>query len=114
MYSLTHEGELVGNCKLERGDPSIRAVSGVFHNMGGSKALASWIQSIGGSEDEGVVFITLNKDFSLCDQEGNVFQFQEGSLISVPGDDEAYLDITGLSEDVYKTYFSEHIKAIDV
>jgi len=113
MYTLIHEGENVGFSKLERGDPSINAVSGVFNNMGGSKALAGWIKSIGGEEDEGVVFIELNKDFSLIDEDGKTLEFQGGNLISIPEEDEVYLDITGISDELYKTYFAEHITAME-
>ena len=112
MFSLTHDGENVGTSKLERGDPSSHSVSVVFHNMGGSKALSNWIKSIGGEEDEGVVFIALEKHFTLLDQEGKVVKFQEGNLISIAEDDEVFLDITGLSEEDYKTYFAEHISAM--
>lgn len=113
MFTLTHEGENVGFSKLERGDPSINAVSGIFNNMGGSKALAGWIKSIGGEEDEGVVFIELNKDFSLFNEAGQTIEFQGGNLISIPQEDEVFLDITGISDEVYKTYFSEHITAME-
>lgn len=113
MYTLTHEGENVGNSKLERGDPSIHTVSGIFNNMGGSKALAGWIKSIGGEEDDGVVFIELNKDFSLLDEDGKTVEFQGGNLISIPEADEVYLDITGVSDEVYNAYFAEHITAMD-
>jgi len=113
MYTLTHEGENIGFSKLERGDPSIHAVSGVFNNMGGSKAMAGWIKSIGGKEDEGVVFIELNKDFTLLDEAGEAVEFQGGNLISIPADDEVFLDITGLSDEVYKAYFAEHITAME-
>ena len=112
MFTLTHEGDNVGATKLERGDPAILAVSGAFINMGGAKALAGFIKSIGGSEDEGVVFVTLNDDFELKDEDGNRVAFAEASLIAIPADEEAYLDITGLSEEVYKTYFSEHLSAL--
>jgi len=113
MYTLTHEGENVGHSKLERGDPSIHSVSGIFNNMGGSVALAAWIKSIGGKEDEGVIFIELNKDFSLIDDAGRVVDFQGGNLISIPDEDEVYLDITGVSDDDYKAYFAGHISAMD-
>lgn len=113
MYTLTHEGENVGSSKLERGDPSVNAISGEFNNMGGSKALASWIKSIGGEEDEGVVFIELNKDFSLLDEAGKTVEFLGGNLISIPEEDEVYLDITGLSDEVYKAYFAGHITAME-
>ncbi len=113
MYTLTHEGENVGHSKLERGDPSIHAVSGIFNNMGGAIALAAWIQSIGGIEDEGVLFIELDKNFSLLDEAGKTVEFQGGNLISVPGDDEAFLDITGVSDEDYKVYFADHITAMD-
>lgn len=113
MYTLTHEGEPIGFSHLERGDPSSRTVSGIFNNMGGSRALAGWIKSIGGDEDDGVVFIELNRDFSLLDKEGNTVKFEGGNLISVPDEEEVYLDITGLSDEVYKTYFAGHISAME-
>lgn len=112
MFTLTHDGENVGTTKLERGDPSTRAVSGAFNNMGGSKALAGWIRSIDGKEDDGVVFIELNKDFTLLDQEGNIVTFTDGNLISIPEADEVFLDITGLTEEDYNSYFAEHISAM--
>ena len=113
MYTLDHEGENVGHSKLERGDPSIRSVSGVFSNMGGAVALAAWIKSIGGNEDDGVVFIELNNDFSLVDDSGNTIKFQSGNLISIPVEDEVYLDITGISDDDYKEFFAGHITAMN-
>ncbi|MCW8933621.1 MAG: hypothetical protein OQK98_02750 [Gammaproteobacteria bacterium] len=113
MFTLTHDGDDIGFSRLERGDPSSHTVSGVFNNMGGAKALAGWIKSIGGEEDEGVVFVTLNKGFTLLDQTGKVIEFQDGNLISIPEDDEVFLDITGISEEVYKTYFAEHISAME-
>jgi len=113
MFTLTHDGENVGTTKMERGDPASRTVSGVFYNMGGAKALAGWIKSIGGEEDEGVVFITLNNGFTLLDQDGKVIEFEDGNLISIPADEEVFLDITGLSEGDYKTYFAEHISAME-
>jgi hypothetical protein len=113
MYTLTHEGDKVGTTKLERGDPSAHAVSGVFNNIGGAKALAGWIKSIGGEEDAGIVFVVLNKDFSLVDQDENVVDFGDATLIAVPEGDEVFLDITGLSEEVYKTFFADHISAMN-
>ena len=113
MYTLTHEGEKIGTTRLERGDPSTRAVSGVFNNIGGAKALAGWIKSVRGEEDAGVVFIVLNKDFSLVDQDEKTVDFADATLISVPESDEVFLDITGLSEDVYKAFFAEHISAVE-
>lgn len=113
MYTLTHDGEDVGFSKLERGDPSSHTVSGIFNNMGGAKALAGWIKSIGGEEDDGVVFITLNNSFSLLDESGKVIEFKDGNLISIPEEDEVFLDIAGLSEEDYKIYFAEHISAME-
>ena len=112
MFTLTHEGDNVGVSKLESGDPSIQAVSGAFVNMGGAKAMAGWIKSIGGSEDDGVVFINLNDDFVLKAEDGAAVKFKEGSLISIPADDEVYLDITGLSDEDYQTYFADHLNAM--
>ena len=111
MYTLTHDGEKVGSTLLERGDPSIQAVSGVFRNIGGAMALAGWIKSIGGQEDDGVVFVGIDEGFTLTNKEGNVISFKEGSLIVIPAEDEVYIDITGVSEEDYKTYFEEHMSA---
>ena len=113
MFTLTHGGEKIGTTKLERGDPSTHSVSGEFNNVGGAKPLSKWIKSIGGTEDDGIVFVVLNMDFALIDESGNVVKFEEGSLIAVPDEDEVFLDITGLSDEDYKTYFAEHISAMD-
>lgn len=113
MFTLTHEGDKVGVSQLESGDPSIMAVSGAFKNMGGAKPLAGWIRSIGGTEDDGVVFISLNSDFVLTNENGDAISFNEGSLISIPADDEVYLDITGVSEEDYKSNFANHLSAMD-
>lgn len=113
MYTLTHEGEKIGTTKLERGDPSERAVSGVFNNIGGAKALAGWIKSIGGEEDAGVVFVVLDKDFVLVNQDERVLDFGDATLMAVPEGDEVFLDITGLSEEVYSAFFEDHLSALD-
>jgi len=113
MFTLTHDGENVGTTKFERGDPSTQEVSGVFYNVGGAIALAGWLKSVGGQEDEGVVFITLDNTFTLLDADGNTVTFGEGNLIAVPDDDEAYLDMSGLSAEDYKAYFADHISAMD-
>ncbi len=113
MYILTHEGESIGATRLERGDPAALTVSGAFANMGGAKAIANWIKSVGGEEDEGVVFIDLQKDFALFNQEGKEVKFAEGHLIAVPEEDEVYLDITIISEADYKAHFAEHISAME-
>ena len=113
MYTITHEGENVGHSELERGDPTIHAVSGLFSNMGGAIALAAWIKSIGGKEEDRVVFIELDKNFNLHDEKGKIIEFQGGNLISRPDEDEVFLDITGISDEDYKTYFEGHIKAMD-
>lgn len=111
MYTLTHNGEEVGTTNLERGDPSIQEVSGEFINVGGPKALAGWIKSVGGEEDDGVVYIALSKDFTLTDKAGKAVDFKEGTLISVPNENEVYLNVGGLSDEDYKTYFAEHMSA---
>lgn len=111
MYTLTHEGEKVGTTRLERGDPSNHTVSGLFHNIGGAKALAGWIKSINGKEDDGVVFLTLGDDFTLTNEAEDTIPLVDAHLIAVPADDEVYLDISGLSEDDYRRYFAEHLSA---
>ncbi len=112
MYTLTHEGENVGRTKLERGDPTTYSVSGAFENIGGAAALAAWLISIGAEQDDGVVFVDLNPSFTLVNPLGEVLKFDSGSLIAVPGEDEAFLDIVGLSEADYKAHFPQHIAAL--
>lgn len=112
MYTLNHEGEKVGVSKLESGDPSIFSVSGIFNNIGGAKPLAAWIKSIGGAEDDGVVFIALNEAFNVVNSDGHSISFQEGNLIAIPNDDEVYLDLTGVSEEDYAANFSSHLNAL--
>ena len=112
MFTLTHEGDHVGTTKLERGDPAAYSVSGVFNNVGGVAALAGWLKSIGAEEDDGVIYIALDDDFVLLDKTGTALSFSGGSLIAVPGEDEAFLDIGGLSEDDYRLYFADHIAAM--
>lgn len=112
MFTLTHEGEKVGTTRLESGDPSIRSASGAFNNVGGAKAMAGFIQSVDGSEDDGVVFVELNSDFTLLDKDGLSIDYQEGNLIAVPTEDEVFLDITGISAKDYDKHFAEHISAM--
>ena len=112
MFFLTHCGDKIGSSNLESGDPSILAVSGAFNNIGGAKPLAAWIQSIGGAEDDGVVYVNLNQDFALTNDDGVAVNFAEGSLIAIPADDEVYLDLTGVPESDYKIHFSAHLHAL--
>lgn len=112
MYFLTHCGDRIGSTKLESGDPSIFAVSGLFNNVGGAKPLAAWIESIGGEEEEGVFYIHLNSDFCLQDEQGAKVSFTEGSLIAVPGDNEVYLDLIGVPESEYAIHFAKHLTAL--
>ena len=111
MFNLFHCDESVGRSALESGDPDLRSASGVFINVGNAKALAGWIKSIGGSEDNGAVHITLDDDFELRDSEGKRIQYTDATLISVPEEDEAFLEVTGLAEQDYQDHFSGHIAA---
>ncbi|MCG8672622.1 MAG: hypothetical protein MI867_24685 [Pseudomonadales bacterium] len=113
MFILSHEGDKVGTTMLESGDPTLFAVSGAFNNIGGAKAIAGWMKSIGGSEDDGVVFIGLDENFCLEDSEDNQLKFEEATLIAIPADDEVFLDVKGMSADDYEKYFTKHIQAAD-
>ena len=108
MFILNHEGEKIGTTMLERGEPSDRAVSGQFFNLGGAMAIAGWIKSIGGQEDNGVIFITLNEDFELIEKSGQVITFEQAHLISVPDEEEVYLDVSGVAEQAYDQFFANH------
>ena len=108
-YTLTHEGDKIGTSSLESGDPSILAVSGMFLNTGGAKAMAGFLKSIGGKEDQGVFFVELTDAFKLYDEDRNAITFSEGNLIAIPADEEVFLDIVGLSEADYEKYFPGHL-----
>ena len=112
MFNLLHTGESIGKSRLESGDPVARSASGVFLNVGGAKAIAGWMKSVGGSEDGGAVYIVMNDDFSLQDKEGKAVAFTEGTLMSVPEGDEAFVEFTGISEADYRTLFSSHLAAL--
>ena len=112
MFELHHAQESIGRSRLESGDPAERTVSGVFFNVGGAKALAGWIKSIGGSEDEGAVYVALNEDFALLDSEGQPVYYAEGTLISVPGEDETFVEFSGIREGDYEKHFSNHLAAM--
>ena len=112
MFNLLHNGESIGRSRLESGDPAAGIVSGAFINVGGAKALAGWIKSIGGSEDDGAVFVSLNDDFVLQDREGHTLRFTEGTLISVPAEDETFVEFMGISNQDYKAHFSGHLAAV--
>ncbi|MDH5407773.1 MAG: hypothetical protein OEY00_04110, partial [Gammaproteobacteria bacterium] len=74
--------------------------------------MAGWIKSIGGEEDNGVVFIALNGDFALLDHDGEKIDFAEGHLIAVPDEDEVFVDITSRSEEDYQAHFTAHVAAM--
>ncbi|MDH5181433.1 MAG: hypothetical protein OEZ39_07820 [Gammaproteobacteria bacterium] len=112
MYTLVHDRDSIGTTLFESGDPATLTVSGVFNNIGGAKAIAGWIKSIGGEEEDGVVFIALNDDFLLLDHDGIVIKFAEGHLISVPDDDEVFVDITSHSAEDYAAHFPAHLSAL--
>jgi hypothetical protein len=112
MFKLLHSGESVGQSMLESGDPEAYSVSGLFLNAAGAKALAGWIRSVGGSEEEGAVYIELNEDFDVQDGEGQSIPFAAGTLISVPAEEEAFVELTGIPPENYVSHFKGHIAAI--
>ncbi len=83
---------------LESGDPTERSASGVFYNIGGAKALAGWIRSIGGAEDEGVTYVAVGEEFELQSEDGQNIQCGEGTLIAVPETDETFLEFAEIPD----------------
>jgi hypothetical protein len=113
LFVLKHSGDAIGVTNLESGDPDEHYVSGVFNNLGGAKALANWIASEGGDKDAGAAFIELGDDFELQTRDGDAIAFEGGTLIAVEAEEEAFLEITGLSAADYEKYFAQHIAALD-
>ncbi|MAD45892.1 MAG: hypothetical protein CMI02_07035 [Oceanospirillaceae bacterium] len=111
MFTLTHEGDVIGTSQLESGDPTAMSVSGLFNNVGGADTLAAWMRSIGAKEEDNITFITLDEPFQLQDAYGTVINFKEGSLIAIPDDEEVFLEVEGLSPMDYQTHFRSHILA---
>ena len=111
-FRLMHTGESIGTSRLESGDPAAHSVSGVFVNVGGAKALAGWLKSVGGTEDDGVVYITMNEDFELQDGDGETLSFGAGTLISVPAQEETFVEFTGISAADYDAHFAGHVAAM--
>lgn len=110
-FRIRHEGDLIGSTLFEGGDPDSRGVSGALHNAAGAKALAGWILSIGGAEEDGAVFIELGADFLIQDDAGNAIPFAEATLIALPAEDEAYIDVLGIPSDDYHAHFMHHVEA---
>ncbi len=111
-FTLMHDGERIGTSNLERGDPAERSASGVFNNIGGAKALAGWLKSIGGAEDEGVTYVAVGEEFELQSDDGQTVDFGEGTLIAVPEADETFLELTEIPESTYTAHFADHIAAL--
>ncbi len=111
-FTLLHSGERIGTSLLESGDPESGAVSGVFANVGGPTALSRWLMSVGGAEDEGAFFVTMDADFELQNSSGDSLSFGEGTLIAVPGAGEAFVEFSGFSAADYDAHFANHIAAI--
>ena len=111
MFKILHESEPLGTTLFESGDPEARTVSGAFNNLGGAIALSAWIASNGGTEDGEAVFIVLNDAFSVTTADGVALDIKEGTLIAVPDEGEAYIEIMLNDEQDYQQYFPEHISA---
>ncbi|MDK2776306.1 MAG: hypothetical protein KYX62_01430 [Pseudomonadota bacterium] len=109
MFTLTHEGDVIGTSRLERGDPAVFSVSGIFNNVGGPETLAAWMRSINGKEEDNIVYIDLQAPFKLVDAYGDTLTFSAGTLIAIPDEEEAFLDIEGLTEEDYRTHFRRHL-----
>lgn len=112
MFFVNHEGDTIGTSALESGDPEQLSVSGVITNMGGAKALAAWMKSIGAQEEDGATFIALNKDFTLVGSEGEEIAFSEGTLIAVPETEETFVELLGISDEDYAKHFPKHIESV--
>ena len=112
MFELLHANENIGRSRLESGDPATQTVSGIFYNVGGAKALAGWIKSIGGAEEAGAVHISMDKDFQLLTSDGQAVPFAQVTLISVPDEDETFVEISGIPDLDYVTHFTGHVAAL--
>lgn len=110
-FTLLHSGDRIGTSMLESGDPESGSVSGVFANLGGPTALSRWLTSVGGTEDEGVFFVTMNADFELQNSGGDTLSFGEGTVIAVPEAGEAYVEFSGFSAAEYDANFADHVAA---
>ena len=111
-FTLLHDGERIGTSNLERGDPAERSASGVFYNIGGARALAGWMRSIGGAEEDGVTYVAIGAEFELQADDGQTVDCDEGTLIAVPETDETFLEFTDIPEQSYRANFADHIAAL--
>ena len=111
-FTLLHDGERIGTSNLERGDPAERSASGVFYNIGGARALAGWMRSIGGAEEDGVTYVAIGAEFELQAGDGQTVDCDEGTLIAVPETDETFLEFTDIPEQSYRANFADHIAAL--
>lgn len=112
MFKILHEGESLGTTLFESGDPAAHSVSGAFNNLGGAIALSAWIVSNGGTEDGEAVYVVFTDAFSVTTADGAVLDIKEGTLIAVPDEGEAYIEIVLRDEQDYRRYFPEHLSAV--
>ncbi|HEY7773434.1 MAG TPA: hypothetical protein VIC26_09635 [Marinagarivorans sp.] len=112
MFKILHEGEALGTTLFESGDPEVYSVSGAFNNLGGAIALSAWIVSNGGAEDGEVVYRELDAKFTVTTADGVALDFVEGTLIAVPNEGEAFVEIVIRDQSDYQQHFPEHVSAV--
>lgn len=113
MYKLLHNGEALGSTLFESADPDSHSLSGRFNNMGGAIALSAWIMTNGGTEDGDVIYLEVGSDFELVDNENQPVAFNEATLIAVPGENEAYIDLVIDDQSAYEKFLAEHVALLE-
>lgn len=113
MYKLLHNGEALGSTLFESADPESHSLSGRFNNMGGAIALSAWIMTNGGTEDGEVIYLEVGSDFALVNKEGEKVDFNEATLIAVPGENEAYIELIIDDQKAYEAFLAGHVAALE-
>lgn len=112
MYTLFHEGEALGGTVLESADPESHSISGRFNNTGGPIVLSAWIMSNSGTEEGDIVYLNLAEEFQLKDAAGEKVVFDESTLIAIPDENEAFIEIIIRDKSVYDSFLAEHETAL--
>lgn len=112
MYSLLHDGEILGSTLFESADPEAHSVSGQFNNAGGPIALSGWIMSNGGAEEGEVIYLNLMKSFEVHSQASEPLFYDEATLIAVPNENEAFIELIIHDEATYEKFLMQHTVAL--
>ncbi len=102
-------GIVIGESKLEAGDPSMGCVSGIIKNITNVEEFSFFILHSGGVESDGEFRLELNDPFSVRAEGDISIPYSGACILWYPDLDEAVIDLVGIPYPQYKQIFPEHV-----